>query len=191
MQAEPVPDEVTLRVRVVLAVVLPEVPVTVIVKAPVVAVLLAVSVSTLVLVDDVGLKAAVTPLGMPLAVKVTLPVNPPMSVTAMVSVPLALCMTVREEADGLRLNPDVVLGLTVRAMEVLPVVLPETPLIVTVDEPVVAVLPAVNVTTLEPVVGFVPKVAVTPLGRPEALSVTLPVKPPTSVTETVSVAVLP
>ena len=77
----------TLRVNEVVAVV-PEVPVTVIVKAPVVAVLLAVSVSTLEVADDVGLNTAVTPLGMPDAVNATLPVNPPTSVTVMVSVPL-------------------------------------------------------------------------------------------------------
>jgi len=56
------------------------------VKAPVVAVLLAVIVSTLEVVEDVGLNAAVTPLGIPDAVNATLPVNPPTSVTVMVSV---------------------------------------------------------------------------------------------------------
>ena len=38
--------------------------------------LLAVSVSTLEVVDDVGLNEAVTPLGRPVAVNDTLPVNP-------------------------------------------------------------------------------------------------------------------
>ena len=118
--------------NVVLAVVLPEVPVTVTVYAPAAAVLLAVSVSTLELVEDVGLKEAVTPLGRPEAVKATLPVNPPISVTAMVSVPLAPCATVRVDAEGLRLNPEVVLALTVRAMVVVAVVLPEVPVMVTV-----------------------------------------------------------
>ena len=75
---------------------------------------------------------------------------------------------------------------------VLAVVVPEAPLIVTVTGlPVVAVLLAVNVTTLLPVVGLVPKAAVTPLGKPEAASVTLPLNPSTSATETVSVALLP
>jgi hypothetical protein len=63
---------------------------------------------------------------------------------------------------------------------------PEVPVIVTVEVPVVAVVLAVNVTTLVDVVGLVPKLAVTPLGRPEADKVTLPVKPP----EGVSVMVL-
>ena len=71
---------------VVFAVVLPEVPVMVTVTGPpTVAVLLAVNVSTLEVVDDAGLNAAVTPLGILVAVNVTLPVNPPTSVTMMVS----------------------------------------------------------------------------------------------------------
>ena len=95
----------TVRVKVVVAFSVPEVPVTVIVEVPAVAVLLAVSVSTLELVEDVGLKAAVTPLGKPETVNATLPVNPPVSATAMVSVPLAPCLTVSEDAEGVRLNP--------------------------------------------------------------------------------------
>lgn len=71
------------------------------------------------------------------------------------------------------------------------VVEPETPLMVTVKPPVVAVLLALNVITLEPVVGLVPKAAVTPLGKPEADSVTAPVKPPVSVTVIVSVVLEP
>jgi len=178
-------------VNVVLAVVLPDVPVTVTVNAPVVAVLLAASVSTLELVEDAGLNEAVTPLGRPDSVNATLPVNPPMSVTAMVSVPLAPCVTVSEDADGASVKPVVTLATTVSEIVVLAVRLPEVPLMVTVEVPAAAVLLAAKVTTLEPVVGLVPKVAVTPLGRPLAASVTLPVKPPASFTETVSVALLP
>jgi len=72
----------------VVAVVLPEVPVMVTVNAPVVAAVLAVSVSTLDVVEDAGLNVAVTPLGIPDAVNDMLPVNPAKSVTVMVSVPL-------------------------------------------------------------------------------------------------------
>jgi len=54
---------------------------------------------------------------------------------------------------------------------------PEVPVIVTVDVPVVAVLLAVSVKVLVAVVGFVLNDAVTPLGRPDAAKVTLPVKP--------------
>jgi hypothetical protein len=105
VQALP-PDEPTERVKEVVAVVVPEVPVTVTVKAPVVAVLLAVSVSTLEVAEDVGLNEAVTPLGSPDTVNATLPVNPPVSATVMVSVPLAPCFTDTVDAEGLRVKPD-------------------------------------------------------------------------------------
>ena len=80
---------------------------------------------------------------------------------------------------------------TVRAMVVVADNVPDVPVIVTVEDPVVAVLLAVKVSTLLPVVGFVPNEAVTPLGRPDAVSVTLPVNPPTSVTLIVLVPLLP
>jgi len=105
VQALP-PEEPTERVKEVVAVVVPEVPVTVTVKAPVVAVLLAVSVSTLELVEDAGLNEAVTPLGSPETVNATLPVNPPVSATVIVSVPLVPCLTDTVDAEGLRVKPD-------------------------------------------------------------------------------------
>ena len=58
------------------------------VDVPVVAVLLAVNVSTLVPVVGFVPNVAVTPLGRPEAARVTLPVNPPASLTVMVLVPL-------------------------------------------------------------------------------------------------------
>jgi hypothetical protein len=82
-------------------------------------------------------------------------------------------------------------GFTVSVIVVVWVVLPDVPVIVTVAAPVVAVALAVNVTTLVLVVGFVPKAAVTPAGRPDAASVTLPLKPLSGETVTVLVAVLP
>ena len=72
---------------------MPEVPVIVTVAVPVVAVLLAVSVSTLVEVVGLVPKLAVTPAGSPEADKVTLPVNPPEGVTVIVLVPLPPCVT--------------------------------------------------------------------------------------------------
>src|SRR5271157_421936 len=76
----------TVRARVVVATRLPEVPVMVTVTVPVVAELLAVSVSVL-LVPVVGLNDAVTPLGRPDAVRLTVPLNPFRSFTVMVLVP--------------------------------------------------------------------------------------------------------
>jgi hypothetical protein len=100
------PPEVTFSVKEVVSTMLPEVPVTVMVKAPVVAVLLAVNVSTLEVAEEVGLKTAVTPLGRVEVVNATLPVKPPVSATVIVSLPLAPCLTVSEEADGERVKPD-------------------------------------------------------------------------------------
>lgn len=70
------------------AVVVPEVPVTVTVDVPTVAVLLAVKVITLLVAVGLVPYAAVTPVGSPVATRVTLPVNPPWSVTVIGSVPL-------------------------------------------------------------------------------------------------------
>lgn len=82
-------------------------------------------------------------------------------------------------------------GLTVRAMVVVAVTVPEVPVMVTVEVPAVAVALAVKVSTLVPVVGLVPNAAVTPLGRPDAVRVTPPVVPLASVTVMVSVALAP
>ena len=67
----------------------PLVPVTVTVAVPIVAVVDAVNVSVLDPVVEIGLNAAVTPADKPLALKATLPVNPPLGVTAIVVVPAA------------------------------------------------------------------------------------------------------
>jgi hypothetical protein len=70
---------------VVLAVLEPEVPVTVTLAAPEAEPLAAVSVITCVPVTGPAAKAAVTPVGKPLAASETPPVKPPSSVTEMVS----------------------------------------------------------------------------------------------------------
>jgi hypothetical protein len=91
---------VTVSEIVVVAFRLPEVPVMVTVAGPVVAVLLAVSVSTLLPVVGLVPNAAVTPLGNPDAASVTLPVNPSMSVTVMASVAVLPWVTDRVDAEG-------------------------------------------------------------------------------------------
>ena len=55
--------------------------------------------------------------------------------------------------------------------------MPDVPVMVTVDMPVVAVASAVSVNVLVPVVLLGLKEAITPLGKPEADKFTLPVKP--------------
>lgn len=54
---------------------------------------------------------------------------------------------------------------------------PDVPAMFTVKDPVVAVPVADRVKTLLAVAGFVPNVALTPLGNPDAVRVTLPLKP--------------
>jgi hypothetical protein len=82
--------ELTVRATVVVAVSVPEVPVIVtVVGPPVAAEPLAVSVSVLVPAVGFGLNNAVTPLGRTDVARVTLPVNPPTSVTVMVLAPPA------------------------------------------------------------------------------------------------------
>ena len=73
---------------------LPEEPVIVTFTVPVAAVLLALSVNVLVLVVLAGLNEAVTPLGRPEAVRLTVPVKPFCGSTEIVVVPLVPCVSV-------------------------------------------------------------------------------------------------
>lgn len=95
---------VTIRLRVALSVVEPLVPVTVTVAVPTVAVAEAVNVSVLPAdpVTEVGLKAAVTPAGRPLALKVTVPVKPLKGDTVTLLVAVVPCMTVVPVAEMLK-----------------------------------------------------------------------------------------
>jgi hypothetical protein len=69
----------------------PEVPVTVIVDVPTVAADAALNVATLLVEVEAALNTAVTPLGRPETVRVTLPAKPFLGVTVMVLVALAPC----------------------------------------------------------------------------------------------------
>ena len=163
----------------------------VIVEVPVVAVELAVKVRTLVEVVGLVPNEAVTPDGSAEFESVTLPVKPPLGVTVIVELPLLPRVTLKllGEADSEKLG--VATPFTVNEIDVVWLSVPDVPVTVTDDVPVVAVELAVKVTTLLPVVGFVPKLAVTPLGRADVESVTLPVKPPDGVTVTVELPLLP
>jgi hypothetical protein len=156
--AERVPDEVPV-----------EVPWIVIVAAPVVAELLAVNVSRLLPVVGLIPNAAVTPLGIPDAVRVTAPVNPPTSVTLMVSVPPAFREIVKDVVDGAIVKLPVPEGLTVRVIAVDTIRVPDTAVTVTVDVPAAAVALAVRVSTVLPVAGLGENAAVTLEGKPDAL----------------------
>lgn len=169
----------------------PDVPVIVIVLVPVVAVLVAVKVIVLVEVVGFGLMVAVTPLGRAELDSVTDPVKPPDGVTVMVLWPLVPCCTVRLVGEAESEKSGVATPFTVSEIDVVWFSVPDVPVIVTDDVPVVAVELAVKVTTLVPVVGLVPKLAVTPLGRAEVESDTLPVNPPEGVTVIVELPLLP
>ena len=164
-----------------------DVPVMVTVAVPVVAVLLAVNVNVLVdvpgLVTVAGfeLNDAVTPLGRLDADKVTEPMKPFCGVSVIVLMPLEPCMNVKllGEAESEKFGAAVTLRLNVAVF----VRLPDVPVIVTVLVPVVAMLVAVRVNVmledagLVTVAGFGLNDALTPLGRPDADTVTLPLKP--------------
>lgn len=167
----------------------PLVPDTVMVAAPSVAVLDAVKVSVLVVVVDAGLNAAVTPAGSPLALKATLPVNPPEDVTVIVLVPVAPCVTVAVVPAKVKLG--VCTAVTLKRMVVVWVSVPLTPVTVIVEVPMVAVLDAVKVSALVPVVDAGLNAAVTPAGSPLALRATLPANPPEGATVIVLAPVPP
>jgi hypothetical protein len=80
----------------------PDVPVIVTETVPGVAELPTASVSVLVVVVELGLNDAVTPLGTPAADKLTLPVKPFFGLTVIVLVPLAPCRTVKLFGDAER-----------------------------------------------------------------------------------------
>ena len=153
----------------------PDLPLTLTLKVPVVAELPTVNVTVLLDVEGFGLKVAVTPIGRLDAEKVTLPVKPSVGLMVIVDVPVLPRATLRllGDAERLKFGP----GFTVRAIVVVCVRPPDVPAIVTVALPVVAVLLAVSVNVLVLVVLLGLNVAVTPLGSPEADRLTLPLKP--------------
>ena len=162
--------DVTVRLIVVLCVSEPETPVIVTVDVPVVAVALAVSVSALVVVVLAGLNDAVTPLGKPDADRLTLLANPPDLLTVTVLEPLELRAMLSVDGAAESEKSGVAVVDTVRLTDVVCVSEPETPVIVTDAL-------AVKVTVLVVVALAGLNDAVTPLGRPDADSATLLLKP--------------
>jgi len=138
--------------------------------------LLAVRVTTLLVVAGFTLKAAVTPVGNPVAASVTLPENPFTGLIVIVLFPpVAPRVTVKEAGDGASVK--LCARVTVRLIVVVSVRVPDVPVIVTVAVPAVAEALAAKVKVLVEVAGFELKAAVTPLGKPEADRVTLLSKP--------------
>src|SRR3984885_15898823 len=158
-----------------------EVPVTVTVAFPMVAVDEAVSVRVEVAlpfaggVTEVGENTAVTPVGRPEAVSAVAELKLFWLVMVIVLVPLLPCFTVSEVGEAPIVKFGVAVALTVIDSVVVATRLPDVPVIVTVDVPVVAVLLAISVSVLVPVVLVGLNTAVTPLGSPDAGGLTLPV----------------
>jgi hypothetical protein len=187
----PPPLLVTVRESVAVRVSPPPVPLTVTVVVPVTAVAEAVKVRVLVPAVEAGLNTAVTPVGKPLALKVTLLANPPLGVTVTVLVPVAPCFTVAFVADRAKFG--VATGVTFKLMTAV-CVRPRAvlvPVMVTLTVPVAAVPEAVNVSVLVAVVEAGLKAAVTPVGKTPTLSPTLPLNPPVGVTVIVLAPVPP
>ena len=182
-------EAVTVRVMVAVSVRVPDVPVIVTVDVPSVAVALAARVKVLVLVAGLELKLAVTPLGNPEADKMTLPLKPFDGLIVIALVSLVPCTSVK--LLGLAESAKVGDGLTVNAIEVVSLRLPDVPVTVTVAAPVVAVALAVRVNNVEELLGFGLNAAVTPAGKPEAEKLTVPLKPFAGVIEMVLLAVVP
>ena len=152
-------------------------------KVPVVARLPAVNAKVLVEVAGFGLKAAVTPLCRPEMERVTGLPKPftPLMLTVVVPLLPRPMLKLAGETESEKFGPGVTLSVNV--VELLR--LAHTPLIVTVKVPVAAVPLAVSVSVLVPVVLVGLNDAVTPLGRPDAVKPTLPLKPPAPLTVTV------
>ena len=146
-------------------------------------------VNVLVLVAGFGANDAVTPLGSPDAERFTLPVKPFSGAMLIVLPPLLPRQIVKVLGDTD--NEKSGAGDTVREIVVVFVKLPDAPLIVTVNVPVVVAVPAESVNVLVVVVGFGANEAVTPAGRPEADRFMLPAKPFCGVTVIVLVAPVP
>jgi hypothetical protein len=102
-------EAVTFSETLAVSVVLPEVPVTVILYVPVAVDEAAVSVRTEVPapVIEVGLKPTVTPVGWPVAVRITAESKPPVTALVMVVVPELPCVTETELGEEERLKPGV------------------------------------------------------------------------------------
>lgn len=158
----------------------PDFPVIVIVTVPVVALRVVDKVKVLEPVAGLGLKDAVVPLRTPEEERVTLPAKPLLGVMVMMAVPLLLRPILRlaGEADKLKLGAP----LTDKESVVELLTLPLTPLMVTVNVPMAAVVLAVKVKVLVLVALAGLNDALTPPGRPEAERLTAPLNPLSGVT---------
>ena len=162
---------------------LPDLPMMVTVTVPGVALRAVKKVNVLVLVAGLMLNEAVVPLRMPDADSETLPLKPFDCAIEIVVVPLLPRATLRLVGDADRLKFGAAVTMREIVVEWLRPLL--SPVIVTLKVPAAALAPAFKVNVLILVVLTGLNDAVTPLGRPEALKVTLPLKPFCGTTVTV------
>ena len=149
----------------------------------------AVSVRMLDVVALAGENDAVTPVGIPLAVKATALEKPFCAFTA-----ILLCadapgaaVTLAGEVESVKLGGPVM----VSVMRAVLVKLPDVPVIVTVAVAAAALAAAVKVSVLDVVALAGANVAVTPAGKPDAASATVPVNPCCGLTVMVLVPLAP
>ena len=166
-----------------------EVPVIVDEVLPLHAVLSAVRVSVLFVVVVAGENVAVTPVGRPVAERFTPFAKPFTDTTLTVDLPEVPDATKTLLGAATNEKPPM---FTITCAVVELVILPDVPdVMVNVVVPGDAVLAAESVIVLVPVAGFGENDAVTPLGSPEAVRLTLPVKPYCGLTLTELVALAP
>ena len=99
---------------------LPDTPLMVTVLVPKAAVALAEKVNVLDVVAGFGLNPAVTPLGRPVALNVTLPVKPFCGVIVIELVALEVCATVTEAGLALKVNPAMASTVTANGFDGMP-----------------------------------------------------------------------
>ena len=179
----------TVRLIVVVMLRLPEVPVTVTVDDVSAAELAAVNVSVLALVVLAGLNAAVTPVGRPETFSATVPLKPYSGFTVIALVLVAPGATLTLVGDAERVN--VGGPVTVSVSRTVLVRLPDVPLIVIVVGPAAAEAATVSVSVLLVVAAAGLNDAVTPVGRPDAVRFTVPLKPFSGLMVMVLVPVVP
>ncbi len=132
------------------------------------------SVRTQLVGDVPALKEPLTPVGRPAMVNVTVLAKPFCGFKVKVLVPAAPFAMLRVEGEAESVN--VGGAVMVSAIVVLLISVPDVPVMVTVETPA-ATVPAAAKVTLRAVALAGPKVAVTPVGKPEAASATVPLKP--------------
>lgn len=159
------------------------------IDVPMVAEALAASVTKIVPAMLPGLNDEVTPPGRPDTARFTVPLKPFRDVPVIVLAPLLPCAMLRLAGD----TESVKFGgaVIVRAIVAVVFNVAEAPVTVTVDVPVAAEALAVSVSVLVLVVLAGLKDAVTPAGRPDAVRLTLLLKPFCGPTVIVLVPLLP